>query len=89
MFEMFEYDDYFIHDLYEYDLYKETAFIPEMKKSLQSRLQEYERKYNEEPFSAKTMEVGDTLLREDTEERRKEWKNTVEGLDMKTNNNKL
>jgi len=65
-----------------------TAFIPGMKKSLQSRLQEYERKYNEDPFSAETIEVGDTLLQEITEERRKKWKNTVEELDMKTNSNK-
>jgi len=64
-----------------------TAFIPGMKKSLQSRSQEYEWKYNEDPFSVETMEVRDTLLQEITEEKRKEWKNTVEELDMKTNSN--
>jgi len=59
-----------------------------MKKSLQFRLQEYEKIYNKDPFPTETLEVRDILLHEITEERRKKWKNTVEVLDMRTNSNK-
>lgn len=35
-----------------------------------------------------TLEVGDMLLFKLTEEKRNEWKNTVEDLEMRTNSNK-
>nr|CAI5819730.1 unnamed protein product [Callosobruchus analis] len=59
-----------------------TTYIPGMRREMTSKLQEYLRVFDENPFSTDTVKLGMTISKELGEAKQKRWIETLETLDM-------
>lgn len=65
-----------------------TEYIPGMKKNLTDKLYKYGESFKNHPFELETEVLGEELMEDIANERKKEWQKTMEGMDMKQNSSK-
>ena len=66
----------------------QKEYIPGLSDEFSDLLKLYDEEYNKDPFSESTIQLGDTLLDEISEERRKIWRDMVENTNLTMNSKK-
>ena len=63
----------------------QKEYIPGLSDEPSDLLKLYDEEYNKDPFSESTIQLGDTLLDEISDERRKIWRYMVENTNLTMN----
>ena len=63
-------------------------YIPGLSDESSDLLKLYDEEYNKDPFSESTIQLGDTLLDEISDERRKIWRDMLENTNLTMNSKK-
>jgi len=63
-------------------------YIAGMHKNLENLYKSYREKFAQNPFDDETIEIGECLINEISEQRRKDWRDTIEELNLAQNSSK-
>lgn len=63
-------------------------YITGMHKKLENLYESYKEKFTQNPFDDETIEIGECLIAEISEQRRKDWRDTIEELNLTQNSSK-
>ena len=66
----------------------QKEYIPGLTDESSDLLKFYDEEYNKDPFSESTIQLGDTLLDEISDERRNIWRDMVENTNLTMNSKK-
>jgi len=63
-------------------------YLAGMHKNLENLYESYKEKFAQNPFDDETIEIGECLINEISEQRRKDWRDTIEELNLAQNSSK-